>query len=67
MRAIRPEATGDITASDPAGTNAGIAWVSAMGTTGVPLWATPIIAGPSTITDTVGTVASDTAAPIVTM
>jgi len=28
MRAIRPEATGDITHSDPAGTNAGIAWVN---------------------------------------
>ncbi len=27
MRAIRPEAIGDITHSDPAGTNAGIAWV----------------------------------------
>jgi outer membrane protein assembly factor BamB len=27
MRAIRPEATGDITASTPAGTNAAIAWV----------------------------------------
>jgi len=27
MRAIRPEATGDITAATPAGTNAGIAWV----------------------------------------
>ncbi len=27
MRAIRPEATGDITHADPAGTNAGIAWV----------------------------------------
>ena len=26
MRAIRPEAVGDITVSDPAGTNAGIAW-----------------------------------------
>jgi outer membrane protein assembly factor BamB len=27
MRAIRPDATGDITPSDPASTNAGIAWV----------------------------------------
>lgn len=27
MRAIRPDATGDITHSDPAGTNAAIAWV----------------------------------------
>lgn len=27
MRAIRPEASGDITHPDPAGTNAGIAWV----------------------------------------
>lgn len=27
MRAIRPEATGDITHPDPAGTNTGIAWV----------------------------------------
>jgi len=27
MRAIRPSATGDITHTDPAGTNAGIAWV----------------------------------------
>lgn len=27
MRAIRPEATGNITAPDPAGTNSGIAWV----------------------------------------
>jgi outer membrane protein assembly factor BamB len=27
MRAIRPEASGDITLPDPAGTNAGIAWV----------------------------------------
>lgn len=27
MRAIRPDATGDITAADPAGTNAAIAWV----------------------------------------
>jgi hypothetical protein len=35
--------------------NAGIAWLSAAGRTRVPLWATPIIGGPSTITDTVGT------------
>jgi hypothetical protein len=35
--------------------NSAIAWLSAAGTTRVPLWATPIIGGPSTITDTVGT------------
>jgi hypothetical protein len=35
--------------------NGGIAWLSAIGTTRVPLWATPILAGPSTITDTIGT------------
>jgi hypothetical protein len=35
--------------------NAGIAWISAAGTTHVPLWATPVIGGPSTITDTLGT------------
>jgi hypothetical protein len=35
--------------------NGGIAWLSAAGTTHVPLWAMPIIGGPSTITDTVGT------------
>jgi hypothetical protein len=35
--------------------NAGIAWLSSAGTTRVPLWATPVIGGPSTITDTVGT------------
>jgi hypothetical protein len=35
--------------------NAAIAWLSAAGTTRVPLWATPIVGGPSTITDTVGT------------
>src|SRR6266852_97693 len=35
--------------------NAAVAWISAAGRTHVPLWATPIIGGPSTITDTVGT------------
>lgn len=35
--------------------NAGIAWLSAAGLTRVPVWGTPIIGGPSTITDTVGT------------
>jgi hypothetical protein len=35
--------------------NAGIAWASATGRTDIPLWATPLIGGPSTITDTVGT------------
>jgi hypothetical protein len=35
--------------------NAAIAWLSAADATRVPLWATPIIGGPSTTTDTVGT------------
>ena len=35
--------------------NAGIAWVSARNEDNVPLWATPLIDKPSTITDTVGT------------
>ena len=35
--------------------NGGIAWLSAIGTTRVPLWAAPILGGPSTITDTIGT------------
>jgi len=35
--------------------NAGIAWLSSAGTTRVPLWWMPVIGGPSTITDTVGT------------
>jgi hypothetical protein len=36
--------------------NAGIAWLSAAGMSGIPVWATPIIGGPSTITDAVGTI-----------
>jgi hypothetical protein len=35
--------------------NATIAWVSANGRSAIPLWATPIVGGPSTITDTLGT------------
>jgi hypothetical protein len=35
--------------------NGGIAWLSAIGTPRIPLWATPILGGPSTITDTLGT------------
>jgi hypothetical protein len=44
-----------VTAAVNLAINAGIAWLSAAGTTRVPLWATPIIGGPSAITDTVGT------------
>jgi hypothetical protein len=35
--------------------NALIAWVSTLGEDEVPLWAIPLVEGPSTITDTVGT------------
>jgi hypothetical protein len=35
--------------------NAALAWLSAADATRVPLWATPIIGGPSTIADTLGT------------
>jgi hypothetical protein len=35
--------------------NAGLAWASAHGHHTVPMWATPILGGPATFTDTVGT------------
>jgi hypothetical protein len=35
--------------------NGGIAWLSTIGVTRVALWTTPILGGPSTITDTIGT------------
>ena len=35
--------------------NAGIAWLSAIGRSRVPLWAAPLAGGPSTVTDTAGT------------
>jgi hypothetical protein len=35
--------------------NALIAWISTLGEHEVPLWAVPLVEGPSTITDTVGT------------
>jgi hypothetical protein len=35
--------------------NTGIAWLSAGGRTRIPLWSTPIVGGPSTLTDTAGT------------
>jgi hypothetical protein len=35
--------------------NGGIAWLSAVGRTHIPSWAPPVLGGPSTITDTLGT------------
>jgi aminoglycoside phosphotransferase (APT) family kinase protein len=35
--------------------NAGMAWVSTTADEPIPLWSTPLVGGPSTITDTVGT------------
>ena len=35
--------------------NAGPAWLSARGRDSIPLWSTPFVGGPSTITDTIGT------------
>jgi hypothetical protein len=35
--------------------NGGSAWLSGAGSTQIPLWAPPIVSGPSTIADTVGT------------
>jgi hypothetical protein len=35
--------------------NALIAWLSALGHDSIPLWAAPLVGGPSTITDTLGT------------
>jgi hypothetical protein len=35
--------------------NAGIAWLSAIGERRIPLWSIPLVDGPSTIPDTVGT------------
>jgi hypothetical protein len=36
--------------------NATIAWLSAIGRSRIPLWAPPLVDGPSTITDTVATI-----------
>jgi hypothetical protein len=44
-----------ITAFINAALNALIAWGSAAGEDEIPLWAAPLVGGPSTITDTVGT------------
>jgi len=44
-----------VTALINAVVNAGIAWLSAGGRSRIPLWATPIVGGPSTLTDTAGT------------
>ncbi len=35
--------------------NAGLAWVAAHGRQAIPVWATPLVGGPATFTDTVGT------------
>jgi hypothetical protein len=44
-----------ITALVNAALNALVAWGSAAGEDEIPLWAAPLVGGPSTITDTVGT------------
>src|SRR5437763_14758368 len=44
-----------VTALINAVVNAGIAWLSAGGRSRIPLWSPPFVGGPSTLTDTAGT------------
>lgn len=44
-----------VTAVINAVVNAGMAWLSAGGRSRIPLWSTPFVGGPSTLTDTAGT------------